>query len=475
VEACLREEEHEKLTIELGDLHFCDWTLTWAFCMSCFQRTGELINRLSSDSTILKDAATTNISMGLRWMATVIIGIGYLFWCSWSLTLVMLSVVPPVAIGARYFGKKIRALSKSTQDALAEATTTAEESISAIRTIRSFGKEEYAGRMYAEKIEVTFQLGKSIALQYGLFIGLLGFLASLAMIIVLYYGSIIVLRGDLTTGALTAYVLYTLTVGMALGGLSGLFASFMQALGACERIFELLDREPSLGVDKRRPPVHGAASAGAGQGRIPSGRPRGEVVLKDVFFSYPSRPETQVLKGVNLTLQPGTTTALVGPSGHGKSTIVALIERFYDIDSETSGPPSNGLHGSSGSDLSRYAASGITIDGVDLRDLDLHWLHSNVGLISQVSHRLLQAHALPAESFADFALPLFPLRRNRSSSPRRSGRTSSSAVVARMASRALVTSARRRSSAHANLRTLGNSSRRSKTVSTPWSGSGASD
>ena len=311
-------------------------------------RTGELINRLSADTAILKDAVTINISMALRWVANIICGIIYLFVVSWKLTLVMLSVVPLVAVGAIVYGKKIKVLSKATQEALAHATETAEESISHIRTVKSFNRESRQAALYADKIQTTFLLGKRIAWLYGVFIGVISLVAMGAMILVLWYGATLVLDGEMDTGLLTSYVLYTITVGVALAALSGLFAQWMSALGACDRVFELLDR-PAAVTDK--------AAKDAEQFT-------GKIVFKDVRFSYPARPDVEVLKGISFALHPGTVTALVGPSGQGKSTVVSLIERFYDLEDD-------GSHGS------------ISVDGKPIRSVPLLHLHRHIGLVSQ--------------------------------------------------------------------------------------------
>ena len=313
-------------------------------------RTGELINRLSADTTILKDAVTINVSMALRWIANILVGILYLFVVSWKLTLVMLSVVPLVAIGAIVYGKKIKLLSKATQEALAHATETAEESISHIRTVKSFNREARQAALYGDKIQTTFLLGKRIAWLYGVFIGVISLVAFGAMILVLWYGATLVLSGEITTGQLTSYVLYTITVGIALAALSGLFAQWMSALGACDRVFELLDRP--------------AAVTDAAAEEVAADEFKGKIVFNDVRFSYPARLDVEVLRGISFSLHPGTVTALVGPSGQGKSTVVSLIERYYDLEDD-------GQHGS------------ITIDGRPIRSLPLLHLHRHIGLVSQ--------------------------------------------------------------------------------------------
>lgn len=309
-------------------------------------RTGELTNRLAADTTILKDACTINISMGLRQLTTMIGGIVYLFIMSYKLTLVMLGIVPLVAISARCYGMKLRTLSKKTQDALARATEVAEESCSNIRTMKAFSREDLQSMLYNEKIDETYRLGARQAVLYGSFIALIGIFGQGAMVVVLYYGATLVLQGSLSPGTLTSFVLYTLTIAGSLAGLSGIFAEFMKAQGANERVFEIIDRVPAINIS----------------GGTTLDQMKGHVKLTDVNFRYPSRPKEQVLSGLNLELRSGTVTALVGPSGGGKSTIVSLIERFYDI-----------VQGD----------GSITIDGTEVRDLDPKWMHQHIGIITQ--------------------------------------------------------------------------------------------
>ena len=260
----------------------------------------------------------------------------------------MLSVVPLVAVSARFYGKKIKTLSKASQDALASATETAEESISHIRLVRSFSREKLQSALYGDRIHITFLLGKRVAKLYGVFNGLISLVAMGAMIVVLWYGATLVIQGEMTTGVLTSYVLYTLTVGIALAALSGLFAQWMSALGACDRVFELLDRPPRVTDEEA----------------LPAAEFVGQVTLDSVRFAYPARPDVEVLKGLSFSLHPGTVTALVGPSGQGKSTVVSLIERFYDLIDD-------GQHGE------------IRIDGRPIRQLPLLHLHRHIGLVSQ--------------------------------------------------------------------------------------------
>ena len=159
-------------------------------------QSGELQSRLSNDTTVIQNAVTTNVSMGLRWLAQVLVGIAILFALSWKLTLIMLSVVPVIAIGARQYGMFVRDLAKNYQKSLAEAGESAEQSFSCIRTVRSFSKEEYRAEEYLAKINQSYKYGKYRAIAYGVFIGVVGLAAYLAISLVLWYGGRLVVTGE---------------------------------------------------------------------------------------------------------------------------------------------------------------------------------------------------------------------------------------------------------------------------------------
>jgi ATP-binding cassette subfamily B protein len=315
------------------------------------QRTGELLNRLSADTNVIQSGVTVNISMALRFFVQALGSVSILLWTSWKLTLVMLAVVPFVAIGAMLFARRVRALSKTTQDALAQASEVADETLGNIRTVRSFAREEFELGRYEGKVNTAFEMGRRLALTYGTFQGAMGFAGFGAVALVLWYGGNEVIDGTLSLGDLNSFMLYTIVLGFSLGALSGLYGDFNRALGASTRVFELMDREP----------VGEAASAasGAAKGdRLPA--IQGRMVLTDVQFAYPTRPDAPVMRNMNLILEPGKVLALVGPSGSGKSTVAALLARFYD--------PQGGS---------------VTLDGVDLRNLDPKWLREQVGAVSQ--------------------------------------------------------------------------------------------
>ncbi|XP_061197341.1 uncharacterized protein LOC133205527 [Saccostrea echinata] len=313
-------------------------------------RTGELCNRLASDTQVVQNAATVNVSMLVRYTLQMLGSLILMFYLNAALTGVLLAVVPVVSIVAVQYGKFVKNMRQKFQDRLADAGTLAEENISSIRTVRSFAGESKASSLYSEEVEKSYKVGKKLAIAYGAFEGIVGILAYGAIAMVLWYGGKLVYdntHGEhtgLTPGVLTSFLLYTLQVAMAFALMSALYGDFMQAVGASIRIFDLLDRVPDVPTENGEVLYH----------------MNGRVEFQNVYFTYPSRPETKVLKGITFSVEPGEMVALVGPSGGGKSTIVNLIERFYDPDSGR-----------------------ILLGDVDLKTLDPQWFRKKVSMVSQ--------------------------------------------------------------------------------------------
>ena len=306
--------------------------------------TGELMSRLSADAGVLQNAVSVNVSMGLRHAAMGIGGIGLLFYISPLLTALMLAVVPPVALGAVVYGRRVRKLSQKSQDALAEAAQIAEETIGAIRTVRAFTHEEAEAARFRQAIDKSYAVTRTRIKNVSYFTGGASIAGYGAVALVLWFGGRMVVSGQLSAGELTSFILYTLTVAFSIGAIGDLFTDFMRAVGAADRVFALLDRVPEI-------PLTG--------GLIPD-RIIGRVALDDVVFRYPTRPDVPVLQGLSLSIAPGEVVALTGPSGSGKSTIAALISRMYD--------PLSGR---------------VTFDDHDVKSLDPTWLRQQIGVVSQ--------------------------------------------------------------------------------------------
>jgi ABC transporter fused permease/ATP-binding protein len=307
-------------------------------------RTGELVSRLGTDCATLQSLVSAQVSMTLRHAITALGGLVLLFFTSPRLTVVMLLVVPPVAVGAVLYGRRVRALARRYQDALADASHVAEESLSSIRTVRAFVAEEAERARYRGAVADAYDAARRRALAGSTFMGAAAAGGYAAMAAVLGYGGRLVAQGSLSAGALTAFLVYTLLIAMSLGALAELWADAMRGLGAADRVFALMDRAPAM-------PLTGGAAPASCEGRI---------ALESVRFAYPTRPDLEVLSGVELEIAAGEVVALVGASGAGKSTVAALVCRFYD--------PTSGR---------------VVLDGRDLRTLDPAWLRSRIGVVPQ--------------------------------------------------------------------------------------------
>lgn len=308
-----------------------------------FNRTGELMSRLSSDASTLQNTVSVNISQGLRNLAQVIGGFGFMFYTSWKLSAALLIIIPPVAGMAYYFGRKIRALSKEFQATLADSSIVAEETISGLRTVKSFVQETNEVNRYEKALTSALSLARQRIREIANFMTLAMVLGVTAICFVLWFGGREVISGSMTSGELVQFLLYLFVVAIGVGSLGSLWGDLMAGVGASQRIFEIIEREPVFpDTGKVLSTVHG------------------EVEFSHVRFSYPTRSDVEVLTDLSFKITAGQVIALVGMSGGGKSTVASLIPRFYD--------PTGGL---------------IYFDGVPITELKPSWLREQIGIVSQ--------------------------------------------------------------------------------------------
>ena len=254
-------------------------------------------------------------------------------------------MVPVVVGSALFFGRRLRRASTGVQDKVAEAMGMADEAFSQIRTVQSFVREAEETRRYQTLLLDVVRAALARAQMRAMLFGIVGFVAFAGVVAVLWQGGVLVLEGALTPGALVSFLLYAITVAAAVGSLASLFGSYQEAIGAAQRVFELLEMRPTVSE-----PTHHVALQ----------RPvRGAVSLDDVSFRYaPELPEA--ISHVSFAIRPGEVVALVGPSGAGKTTVASLIPRFWDV-----------------------TGGRITLDGVDIRELSFADLRGAIGLVPQ--------------------------------------------------------------------------------------------
>jgi ATP-binding cassette, subfamily B, bacterial MsbA len=309
------------------------------------RRTGELTSRLSSDLTLLQQLCNTWVSELSRQVLLLLGGVTLLALTHTRLMLTVLAVVPVVVAAAFFFGGMLRKASTGVQDKVAEAMGAADEAFSQIRTVQGFSREAEETRRYGASLRTVVDAAIRRALLRALFFGVVGFIAFAGVVAVLYQGGTLVLDGVLTAGQLVSFLLYAITVAAAVGSLASLFGNFQEAIGASQRVFELLDTQPTVAEPASPTPLPEPL--------------RGEIDIDHVSFRYaPELPS--VVDDLTLHITPGETVALVGPSGAGKTTLASLLPRFWDV---TDGA--------------------IRIDGIDIRELSFLDLRGTIGLVPQ--------------------------------------------------------------------------------------------
>ena len=318
-------------------------------------KTGDLSSRLNNDCSTVSNALSLNINVALRNAVNVIGVLCFMLALSWPLTAVTLASLPPTLVVSKVYGQYFKTISKKTQKALAEATEVAEEALGSVRTIRAFAGEPYVAKDFAERLDEFCRQNRREANYVVGYTFCLTATPMIVTVLVLWYGGMLVLHGMLNPGALVSFMLYQQQLTSCFSAIADVFTAITTALGAAEKVLELIAAEPKFHTwpsERERREHRGARR-----------RPetcRGLLRLERVHFAYPSRPERLVLTDLDLSVAPGETVALVGPSGGGKSSVINLVERFY--------VPRSGR---------------VTLDGIDLGELDPRWLKRRVSLVAQ--------------------------------------------------------------------------------------------
>ncbi|MEM6630850.1 MAG: ABC transporter transmembrane domain-containing protein [Bacteroidota bacterium] len=308
------------------------------------KRVGELTSRISSDVTQLQDMLSYTLAEFLRQILTLLIGIVLISWVSSKLTLFMLASFPLLVIAAMIFGRFIRKLSKKAQDELATSNTLVEESFQAIRVVKAFTNEWKESIAYRKSLKAVVKTALKAATYRGFFVSFIFIALFGGIILVIWRGAQMIQTGEIETGQLLSFLIYTAFIGGSVAGMGNLYGQIQKTVGASERILEILGREPEFVLQKPQevPTLQGAIS------------------FENVSFAYPSRPEISILENFTLHIQPGEKIALVGQSGAGKSTITRLLLRFYDIAEGT-----------------------LWIDGKSINSFSLPVLRGNIGIVPQ--------------------------------------------------------------------------------------------
>jgi len=312
------------------------------------RRVGELNSRLSADLTQIESTLIMVAPQLLRQILLLLGSVVLIMATSGRLGLIMLSSIPPVVILAVVFGRQLRKNSRETQDKLAETSIVVEETFQGIFNVKAFVNEAYEIARYTQKMDAFVQVATKGAKLRGAFMAFIVFALFSCIVVVLWSGASMLQTGHITTGQMTRFAMYTVFVAGAVGQFADLYSQIQKALGATQRVRDLLQEQTEF------PVALATASSTAGEPL------RGEVEFRDVHFRYASRPEVEVLKGISFDVKRGEKIALVGPSGAGKSTIISLLLRFYD--------PQPGE---------------ILMDGKPATDYPLAWLRNQMSIVPQ--------------------------------------------------------------------------------------------
>ncbi|HKL18833.1 MAG TPA: ABC transporter transmembrane domain-containing protein [Halalkalibaculum sp.] len=310
------------------------------------KRLGEITSRLTNDVGSVRTALTNALPQTITVTFSLLGSIALMIMLNWRLSLIVFLTVPVVTLLTRYFGGKIRKLSRDIQDDLADSTAVAEDALGAIRIVKAFAREVYEVGRYSESVENLFRTSRKKILLTSLFWSGISVMFMTTLVIIFWFGGLEVLAGRLTTGDLVAFIFYAFAISRSISQMSRLYTDINTAVGASDRIFELLDEVPE---------IEDAVDA------VSLEKIDGKVTFEEVRFAY--EKGRSVLKDINLEIKAGETIAVVGPSGAGKTTLINLIPRFFD--------PQRGR---------------ILIDGIDIRNIQKKSLREQIAIVPQDVH-----------------------------------------------------------------------------------------
>ena len=308
--------------------------------------SGEISSRITADTTLIQSVIGSSASIALRNFLILIGGTVFLFITNPRLTSVVLVCIPLVIGPIMFFGRRVRRLSRSSQDEIANVGAYVGESIQQIKTVQAYNHQSYDRSQFSTHVEAALKVALARIKTRSFLITIVMTLAFGAVALMIWVGGQDVINGEMSAGELTAFVVYAVLVASAVGAISAVITELQRAAGALERLMELLHAHNEI--------------VAPDQAKAFSVKPEGALELKELSYSYPSRPEIMALDKVILSVKPGENVALVGPSGAGKSTLFDLILRFYDP-----------------------AAGSVCLDGIDIRELDPLELRSHIAVVSQ--------------------------------------------------------------------------------------------
>lgn len=308
-------------------------------------RVGDLVSRINTDISQLESMLSFGLAEIFRQVAVLTIGVSILLIRYTELALVMLATFPVMIVAAILFGRFIRKLSKKAQDELAQANTIVEETLQAIQVVKIFTNEYWEQKRYRNKLNNLIKIALKTSVFRGAFVSFLIFALFGGIVLVLWYGASLIAEGLLKTGELIEFILYTIFIGASVAGMGDLYAQLQKTIGASERILEILGEKSEITHFNNLENLE---------------KVKGKIWIKNLHFSYPTRSDVEVLKGVSLKIHQGQKVALVGHSGAGKSTIVQLIMKLYDVPNNT-----------------------IWVDEKPLEQWDTHTLRANMALVPQ--------------------------------------------------------------------------------------------